>query len=1078
MSFSSKKNSFSSNKKIGQISNTPSQGDTFFDSIHNSKYLYDYKKNNKSKKENNFFLALNCVLSPIQENILLGTSEFSDFNPNQTKDENISRYLHHPITKEIAKEGNKIVRIQSKQSYDTIGNHPYISKYNNMKILFNDLLLSLKDFKNNESIPGRRTLNYNNNHLKNYLESNKYNTMNIIKYTNETNNYTNNISHLNKRGNEHQKNKSSMTNTNYNNKNNNYNSNCTKDKNKQTNKSCQINSTTITKENFNKNNKKEEDEVLDIKKQIKYGDKLEDLEEPKDIDLKNYIDEENKNLFLNDYDSNLSSPNINKKRNILKTDKNEKVFSDNNNNNTDSKPSKNDEIFIFDSLANNINSTKKNSLNISKTKEQRRTTTKMLRKKYERSEFKKHIFNTNPKINRYAYLNPNNNNLDSNGINSRKLTLELNEKISGSIEIGNNLKNKIYHTCKKSNQFDDINLKTESNNDNINKNLLDNFNDCGAVQKNDFLNYNTNIKEKKNIPLNNKEYNKKSKNIGINNNSLEAEFLDFISNKSETIINNNSVSKMNKLSNDNNTFIVKDISNKIESQNEIEQNDNNLDNFKSNSIKSEKLIIKNYTSSMSQTYKEDNISFIKNNHKNCLYDYASPEKNPDALIRENFSLISSFDNSIYGNSLLDEWKNDYHSYRNKMKYNKYNKLFSLNVESRNSDTIDINLNISLNTSNKKRNKKYLMNNKEKLKETLNNIAPETVYDLSFYQNLIENNKKLRKINYKNILKNHKKIKWIDRLHTLCWMMQTCEEFAFKRDTFHYACNYFDNYLSFSQEKIKNVKTLQLIGITCISISGKIEEVQIPKLKEYAGSIDQIFGIKDIIEMEQKICLTLGWKLINTNINTWLNWYTCQWDLYIDSFEDIKEELLKFINEEDIIYYKKTTDISYYNYRKICQLVDIIILDYYSYNFDPRVLMSVCLLIIICINYNLDYNFKKKNFKQKTDFSQYIFEVYIQFLNQSFDFNFFDKEIQKALEYVYKFKNFNFSYELPLFYQIHQDMLEFGNYEDFISYQTTNENLEDFMKDIYSKRNIKDSSEKTTSHTDKNKFFSSHKSSLK
>ena len=41
-----------------------------------------------------------------------------------------------------------------------------------------------------------------------------------------------------------------------------------------------------------------------------------------------------------------------------------------------------------------------------------------------------------------------------------------------------------------------------------------------------------------------------------------------------------------------------------------------------------------------------------------------------------------------------------------------------------------------------------------------------------------------------------------------------------------------------------------------------------------------------------------------------------------------------------------------------------------------------------------------------------------------------------LEYVYKFKNFNFTYELPLLYQIHQDMLEYGNYEDFISYQTT------------------------------------------
>ena len=88
-----------------------------------------------------------------------------------------------------------------------------------------------------------------------------------------------------------------------------------------------------------------------------------------------------------------------------------------------------------------------------------------------------------------------------------------------------------------------------------------------------------------------------------------------------------------------------------------------------------------------------------------------------------------------------------------------------------------------------------------------------------------------------------------------------------------------------------------------------------------------------------------------------------------------------------------------------------------------------------MNYNLDYNFKKKNFNQKTEFSQYIFDVYIQFINQSFDFNFHDKTIQKALEYVYKFKNFNFSYELPLLYQIHQDMLEYDNYEDFISYQT-------------------------------------------
>ena len=113
MSFNSKKNSFSSIKKIDKSSTPQSQGDTFFDSMHNSKFSEESK--NKTKKRNNFYLALNCVMSPIQESILLETDEFSEFNPNQTKDENISRYLHHPIIKEINKVGNKLIRIKKRK---------------------------------------------------------------------------------------------------------------------------------------------------------------------------------------------------------------------------------------------------------------------------------------------------------------------------------------------------------------------------------------------------------------------------------------------------------------------------------------------------------------------------------------------------------------------------------------------------------------------------------------------------------------------------------------------------------------------------------------------------------------------------------------------------------------------------------------------------------------------------------------------------------------------------------------------------------------------------------------------------
>ena len=176
----------------------------------------------------------------------------------------------------------------------------------------------------------------------------------------------------------------------------------------------------------------------------------------------------------------------------------------------------------------------------------------------------------------------------------------------------------------------------------------------------------------------------------------------------------------------------------------------------SNSPKSQKISVRKYTSSMSQSGFDENNNTFNINNKNYLYDYVSPDRNPDALIRRNFSLMSSFENDTSENSFLNEIKYDYHSCKNRIKRNKYNQEFSL-ISGSNQSEFN-NSNILLNDSFRKRNKLYLINNKEKLKESLINQVPETVYDLTFYQNLIENSKKVRKINYKNILKNQKKIK--------------------------------------------------------------------------------------------------------------------------------------------------------------------------------------------------------------------------------------------------------------------------------------------------------------------------------
>ena len=1062
MSFISKKeNSKNQNEK----DSLQSAGDTFFDSLHNSK-ITECTKNKiiTIKKENNFYLALKCMQLPGSDTLLLGTSEYSETNPNQTKDYNISRYLHHPITKEINKEGNNLIRIKPKQNYNSQINCPYISKYNNMKNIIKNIMISIKDVKENEK-KDKKYLNYFSNNINNNREE-------LIKKKNNSS-FSNKVN----------KNYSNSNKNNIGKKNNNTNQN-----KKDNNKFNQKNSTTVTKNN-NKNNY---GDVQDIKKQIKYEDNLQDLEESKDIDIKNYIINEedyiNRNIFIRE-DKNSDPSSIYSNKNIL-----EKKFKNGINSinkiQNNSISTRKDEIFIIDSFNEG---SQNQHYDIFDKNDNKISTVKKLRKKYERTEFKKYIYNTNPHKNRY--ISENNEFNKEINVNKRKATVEFGLKKnkkekSQNIDRNYLIKHNI-NICSKN--FSELEDSLSQLSKNINKNLLDNFNDCGNNKNNEFL-----MRNRNNININ---FNFNNQNINIisiesSNESKSqyspppAELIDFISNKSNN--NNNldiyftpeekQIEENNyTLNYNNNTFIIKNIENKFNIFSDIndisqfyELNRSAKSEYKKNHIPnnplSENQACDNNFSDECKKYEDENEDKANN-----FYDFVTPDKNPEATIRINFSLISSYYNEK-SNSDSHSNQKKFYSLTIDTNKNKFKKELSILSECSlndkniiNSETIKSYLN--------KRNISYLKENKEKIINNIINIQPETIYDLTFYKNLIENNSKIRKISYKNILKNQKKLKWEDRAHTMVWMMQICEEFAFKRDTFHYACNYFDHYLTFGDEKIKNKKILQLIGITCISISGKIEEVQIPKLKEYANSIDDCFEIKDIILMEQKICLSLKWKLINVNINTWLNWYTCQWDLYIDSVDDIKSKLLNFINEEEIIYYKKSNDNSYYNYRKICQLVDIITLDYFSYNFESRVLLSVCLFIVICINYKLDYNFKKKNFRQKTAFSKYIFSVYNQFINQSFDYNFNDENFQKALYYCYQFKDFNFTFELPLLYQIHQELLENGNYEDFISYQTTNENLEDYLKELIIKRNKKNSSEKTTNNTDKNKFSSNKKSFL-
>ena len=121
-------------------------------------------------------------------------------------------------------------------------------------------------------------------------------------------------------------------------------------------------------------------------------------------------------------------------------------------------------------------------------------------------------------------------------------------------------------------------------------------------------------------------------------------------------------------------------------------------------------------------------------------------------------------------------------------------------------------------------------------------------------------------------------------------------------------------------------------------------------------------------------------------------------------------------------------------------------DFYSYYFEPRILVASSFFVLMCYNYKFKYNFVKKKFENNTPLSNLLFDLYNKFITQSFDYNFDDQNVQKAIKYCYNYINFPFIFDLPLLYQVHQSKLDGDSYEDFLSYQTTNDNYYKIMKE--------------------------------
>lgn len=105
---------------------------------------------------------------------------------------------------------------------------------------------------------------------------------------------------------------------------------------------------------------------------------------------------------------------------------------------------------------------------------------------------------------------------------------------------------------------------------------------------------------------------------------------------------------------------------------------------------------------------------------------------------------------------------------------------------------------------------------------------------------------------------------------LDWLIEVCEVYKLHRETYFLAVDYLDRFL-FSKKNIQKTH-LQLIGITCLFIAAKVEEIYPPKIGEFAYVTDGACAESDILHQELILLQALDWKISPVTVIGWLGVY--------------------------------------------------------------------------------------------------------------------------------------------------------------------------------------------------------------
>ena len=205
-------------------------------------------------------------------------------------------------------------------------------------------------------------------------------------------------------------------------------------------------------------------------------------------------------------------------------------------------------------------------------------------------------------------------------------------------------------------------------------------------------------------------------------------------------------------------------------------------------------------------------------------------------------------------------------------------------------------------------KKPLSNNEEK-NNNLNNFSfsinyfPQKVNEylndiFLYYLSLIKNKKALF-----GYMDKQRDINIKMRSILIDWLIDVHLKFHLLPETLYITINLIDNYLS--QTQISR-KKLQLVGITCLFIADKYEEIYPPELKDHVDITDKAYSKEDILNMEIDILKVLKFDIT----------YPTSYRYFEIFFEITKNHINKEVSEKVIFFGQYLMELSMIDYNML------------------------------------------------------------------------------------------------------------------------------------------------------------------